>query len=42
MSDGRGGVLGNFFGCNTTILFFILVFLLLFDGFGGYGYDCKD
>lgn len=38
MADGRTGL----FGCNSEILFFILVFLILFcGGFGGYGYDCK-
>lgn len=36
--DDRGyGVLGKIFKGDTTILFFILVFLLLFDGFG-FGY----
>lgn len=30
---------GGFFG-NSEILFFIILFLLLFDGFGG-GYDYK-
>lgn len=33
---GESGI----FGGNSTILFFILVFLLLFDGFGN-GVDCK-
>ncbi len=38
MSEGRG--LG-FFGDNSEILFFIILFLLLFfNGFGN-GYDCK-
>ena len=33
--DERGGILGNLFrGGNATILFFIIIFLLLFDGFG--------
>jgi hypothetical protein len=32
----KGGLLGNFLGGNSTILFFILVFLLLFDGFNGH------
>ena len=32
---------GEFFGGNWTILFFIIVFLLLFDGGCGFGYDCK-
>jgi hypothetical protein len=31
---------GGIFGGNSTILFFIILFLLLFDGFG-YGADCK-
>ncbi|GEM_PF-949600 len=36
------GGIGNFFGGNATILFFIIVFLLLFDG-GGLGIgNCKD
>lgn len=40
MADNRGGFLGGFFGNNCAILFFILVFLCLFTGFGGYGYGC--
>lgn len=37
----KSGLLGNFLGGNSTILFFILVFLLLFDGFGGHkDIDC--
>jgi len=36
MEDERGV---GFFGCNSEILFFILVFLILFCGFGGF--DCK-
>jgi hypothetical protein len=40
---GCGGVLGNFFGGDCTILFFILVFLLLFvNGGPVYGYGCKE
>lgn len=35
----RGGILGNIFGGDCTILFFILVFLLLFCG---NGYRCDD
>lgn len=31
----KSGIFSNFMGGNSTILFFILVFLLLFDGFGG-------
>ena len=31
----KSGIFGSFMGGNSTILFFILVFLLLFDGFGG-------
>lgn len=38
MSDRSGGILGNFFDGDCTILFFILVFLLLFYCWGGYGY----
>jgi hypothetical protein len=30
----KSGIFSGFTGGNTTILFFILVFLLLFDGFG--------
>lgn len=42
MAEGeeRGGILGglgNIFGGNCDILFFILVFLILFYGFGGFG-----
>lgn len=43
MADGaRGflGGLGNIFGENCEILFFILLFLILFYGFGGYGCGC--
>lgn len=44
--EARGilGGLGNIFCENCEILFFILVFLILFYGFGGYGkgYGCKD
>ena len=40
MADRGFGGIGNFFGGNGTILFFIIVFLLLFDGFGT-GFDCK-
>lgn len=40
MSENRGGVLGNIFNGDCAILFFILVFLCLFTGFGGYGYGC--
>jgi hypothetical protein len=32
---------GKFFGGNSTILFFIILFLLLFDGFGAFGVDDK-
>ncbi len=32
---------GKFFGGNATILFFIILFLLLFDGFGAFGVDDK-
>lgn len=32
----KSGVFGNFMGGNSTILFFILIFLLLFDGFSGH------
>jgi hypothetical protein len=40
------GILGGFgkdgfFGGNSTILFFIILFLLLFDGGFGYGVDPK-
>ena len=31
---GKSGMFSSFMGGNSTILFFILVFLLLFDGFG--------
>ena len=31
---GLFGGRSNFFGGNATILFFIILFLLLFDGFG--------
>lgn len=42
MAD-RGGFLNNIFGDNSELLFFILIFLLLFwNGYNGYGYDCKD
>lgn len=34
------GILSKFSGDNGSILFFIILFLLLFDGFG-YGYDPK-
>lgn len=34
------GGLGHIFGDNCGILFFILVFLILFYGFGGYGKGC--
>lgn len=35
---------GGFFGDNSEILFFILVFLILFwcSGYGLGGYGCKD
>lgn len=36
-SRGILGGLGNIFGENCEILFFILVFLILFYGFNGYG-----
>jgi hypothetical protein len=36
---GGKGSFGSFFGGNATILFFILVFLLLFNGFGS-SVDC--
>lgn len=35
---GNNGILGGLFngdGCNSEILFFIIVFLLLFTNFGG-------
>ena len=37
MSESRCGGLGNIFGGNCSLLFFIILFLLLFDGgvFGG-------
>ena len=35
---GCGGVLGNVFGGDCAILFFILVFLLLFVSPTGFGY----
>lgn len=31
---------GGFCGGNSTILFFIILFLLLFDGGHGFGTDC--
>jgi hypothetical protein len=34
LSNSRGGILGGFFGRDCEILFFILVFLILFWGFG--------
>ena len=37
-----GGFLGGLYGGDCTILFFILVFLLLFYGWGGYGFGCKE
>ena len=38
MADTRGdGILGGCFGGNCAILFFILVFLILFTDFGGFG-----
>ncbi len=37
-----GGFVDGFFGDDASILFFILVFLLLFWGWGGgYGWDPK-
>lgn len=38
MADRGCGPLGGLFGGNCSILFFILVFLLLFDGCGIGGY----
>lgn len=40
--SGSRGFLGGFLGENCEILFFILVFLILFYGFGGYGYGYKE
>jgi hypothetical protein len=40
MAKNTSGVLGSFLGDNSTILFFILVFLILFSGFGGHDCDC--
>lgn len=37
MSDKFG-----FFGDNCEILFFIILFLLLFYGFGGKGFGCRE
>ena len=37
MAEDRGGFLGGFLGDNCAILFFILIFLCLFTGFGGHG-----
>jgi hypothetical protein len=39
-SESRG-FLGGFFGDNCEILFFILVFLILFCGFGCRS-ECRD
>ena len=36
----KSGIFGSFMGGNSTILFFILVFLLLFDGFGKHSDIC--
>lgn len=42
MTDERGGgVLGNIFNGDCAILFFILVFLCLFTGFGHCGVGLK-
>lgn len=38
MSDNKG-LLGNFFGGDTAILFFIILFLLIFWGCKGSGCD---
>lgn len=35
------GAFDGIFKGNTTILFFIILFLLLFDGFGHGAYDAK-
>jgi len=40
MGNKGYGPFGGLFNGNCSILFFILVFLLLFDGFGGC-YDSK-
>ncbi len=42
MGFGPGCGDGGFYGGNSTILFFILVFLILFNGFGWFdgGFDC--
>jgi hypothetical protein len=40
MADERGFLGGGFDNC--AILFFILIFLCLFTGFGGFGFGYKE